>query len=274
MPHAPRYDEPFYWWGPGWAPRASLGFADLIRNGTIAPASGALLWAALARRRSLAVIGGPSGLGKSTLLWALRDLLPPGSRRLYPRGCFETFAFLDDPAIEPRNSVLLLNEISPHLPVYTWGPAVARVLEAAEQGFALLGAAHAESVTGFVALLSGSPLRIPPRRVAAFEFIALLEPTPAVESGRRVTNVWRLRPARDGVMVETLYQDWEEGSALDGGFVAGLTAFDAFPAGELERRRALLADLQLGVLADLPVDLPGPGDKNGADRATPGRLSP
>ena len=52
------------------------------------------------------------------MLTALLDFLPPRTHRIYPRGCFETFAFLSDPAISPRESVLLINEISPHLPVY------------------------------------------------------------------------------------------------------------------------------------------------------------
>ena len=97
----PRYEEPFAWWGPGWQAPAPRGIADFLRDETIDSWSAANLWAALARRRSLAVVAGGSGVGKTTLLTALLDFLPPGTRRVYLRGCFETFAFLSDPTIEP-----------------------------------------------------------------------------------------------------------------------------------------------------------------------------
>ncbi len=143
---------------------APRDIAELLRDETIDSWTAANLWAALARRRSLAVIAGASGVGKTTLLTALLDFLPPRTRRIYPRGCFETFAFLSDPAISPRESALLINEISPHLPVYLWGPAVGRILEAAQRGFTLLATAHADSVHDLVGALTGSPLHIPAAR--------------------------------------------------------------------------------------------------------------
>ena len=140
-------------------------------------------------------------MGKTTLLTALLDFLPPNTRRVYPRGCFETFAFLSDPAINPSQTALLINEISPHLPVYLWGPAVGRILEAAQRGFMLLATAHADSVHEFVGALTGSPLRIPMARAAAFEFVVVMERDESNLSGRRVRGVWRLEPTRDGVAV-------------------------------------------------------------------------
>src|SRR5215217_8012988 len=112
--------------------------AELLRDETIDAWTAANLWAALARRRSLTVVAGASGVGKTTLLTALLDFLPQGARRIYVRGCFETFAFLADPTINPGETTLLINEMSPHLPVYLWGPAVGRVLEATQRGFNLL----------------------------------------------------------------------------------------------------------------------------------------
>ena len=202
MSRGPRYEEPFYWWGPGWETPAPRDIGDLLRDGTIDIATASLLWAALARRRSLAIVAGPSGTGKTTLLSALIALLPAGTRRVYPRGCFETFAFLSDPAIMPERTALLVNEISPHLPVYLWGPGVARVLAATERGFCVLATAHATSIAEFVGGLIGSPLRLPAPLVAALEFVAILEHTDASASGRRVREVCRLRQSRGGVAVE------------------------------------------------------------------------
>jgi energy-coupling factor transporter ATP-binding protein EcfA2 len=201
--HAVRYETPYHWWGPGPAPPAPLALRDLLRNGTIDVECASTLWAGLAQRQSLTVIGGPSGLGKSTLLHAVLPALPEPTQRLYLRGCFETFAFQDDLRCVPSNSALLVNEISPHLPIYLWGPAVQRTLEARDAGYQILATAHGRSFLEFAASLTGSPLRVPARLLAAFGLVALLEPAPGA-TGRRVTELWQLSPSRDGVSLDRL----------------------------------------------------------------------
>ncbi|MDQ3226400.1 MAG: hypothetical protein M3Q50_07205 [Chloroflexota bacterium] len=195
------YDKPFYWWGPGWGARPELRLADLLRDGTLDSWQGAWLWAALARRTSLVVISEASGAGKTTLLTALLELLPPAIHRIYPRGSFESFAFLADPAVPPNETVLLVNELSPHLPVYLWGAAVARLLDAVDCGFQVLATAHAATAPQFIGMLTGSPLHLPAPRVAAFELVVVLEASAKNESERRVGEIWWLQPARDGVVL-------------------------------------------------------------------------
>lgn len=231
----PRYDEPFHWWGPGWDSPDPRGIAALLRDGTLDPQIGAVLWAAMARRSSLAVAAGPSGAGKTTVLTALLEFLPAETRRIYLRGSFETFAFLSDPTVVPSASALLVNEISPHLPIYLWGPAVARALTAAERGFSLLATAHADSVAEFVGLLTGSPLRVPTSLAAAFEFLVFLDRSAATPSGRRVREVSRLTRTTSGIAFEPLSTDrrW-------------------FPEPELRERQQILGHLRLGRLAALP----------------------
>ena len=238
----PHYDEPFHWWGPGWDAPPVPSIGDLLRDGTIDSGTAAVLWSALARRRSLAVIAGPSGAGKTMVLTALLAFLPANTRRIYLRGCFETFAFLSDPAIDPAQTALLINEISPHLPVYLWGPAVAGVLEAADVGFALLATAHAASVPEFVATMTGSPLRIAAPRVAAFEFVVALEKSAASEGGHRVGGLWRLSRTRDGVSIVAAAPHGipQESPPL------------WFPERELQQRRRQLIDLRDGRLDRLP----------------------
>ena len=229
------------------------GIAELLRDETVDSWTAANLWAALARRRSLAVIAGASGAGNTTLLTALLDFLPPHTRRIYPRGCFETFTFLSDPAISPQESALLINEISPHLPVYLWGPAVGRILEAAQRGFALLTTSHADSVLDLVGALTGSPLHIPARQTAAFEFVAVLERHEANRSGRAVHGVWRLRPTRDGVAIAQMRT---APTAYD---ISYKTPTDDrapetwFPPQELARRQRFLEDLRDRRIAQLPI---------------------
>ncbi len=206
MTNPARYDAPYHWWGPGPAPPTPLTLRDLVLNGTIDAECAATLWASLTQRRSLTVIGGPSGLGKSSLLHALLPALPDGAHRLYLRGCYETFAFGNDPRFTPTTTTLLANEISPHLPIYLWGPAVQRTLDAGLAGYQILATAHGRSVMEFAASLTGSPLRIPARLLAAVGLVTLLEPAPDGE-GRRVTGLWQLSAARDGVAIDRLAPD-------------------------------------------------------------------
>jgi energy-coupling factor transporter ATP-binding protein EcfA2 len=250
----PRYEEPFAWWGPGWQAPAPRGIADVLRDETIDCRTAANLWAALARRQSLVVVSGASGVGKTTLLTALLDFLPSDTRRVYLRGCFETFAFLSDSTINPRETALMINEISPHLPVYLWGPAVERILETAQRGFMLLATAHADSVHDFVGALTGSPLHIRAAQTAAIELVVVLDRDEEKQSGRRVRGIWRLEPTREGVAIARLA-------------LIGLGEHDIsrepladypnplmwFPQPELARRQRILEDLRDQRIAHLPI---------------------
>ncbi|HYN89250.1 MAG TPA: hypothetical protein VER55_11995 [Ardenticatenaceae bacterium] len=220
-----------------------------MHDETIDSWTGANLWAALARRRSLAVVAGGSGVGKTTLLTALLDVLPSPTRRIYLRGCFETFTFVTDSTIVPGETALLINEISPHLPVYMWGPAVSRVLGAAQRGFALLATAHADSVQELVGALTGSPLHVPAAETSAFQFVVVLERNEEGRSGRRVRGVWRLRPTRDGVAMDQL----TAASLLHNISQEIPTTQDWFPNQELLRRQRALEDLRDRRIARLPV---------------------
>lgn len=212
--------------------------ADLLRDGTIDPWTAAHIWAALARRQSLSVIGGQSGIGKTTLLTALCELLPPETRRVYIRGCYEDFAFLRDPRIDPRHTALMVNELSPHLPVYLWGPGVAEVFEATRQGFMVLATAHAQSALEFVGSLTGGPLRLPPTLVAAIAVVVGLGIDPET-SRRRATGVWRLQKTRRGISVDRLASSPHQRERAT-------SADEWFPAPEIDTRARLLAELMTG----------------------------
>jgi hypothetical protein len=258
VPPTTRYDRPFHWWGPGWDRPAPRDLADLLRDDTLDPTTAALLWSALCRRQSLAVIGGRAGLGKTTLLTALLPLLPVDTRHIYLRGCFEPFAFLDDLAIDPSQTALLINEISPHLPVYLWGPGVSRALHAAQRGFTILATAHGESVHQFVASLTGSPLRISATSLAAFDLVAILEPSSATASGRRLSELWRLEATRDGLTVDRVdiatYANHDVDPGL-GAHPAIVTAVrQLFPAHEIIARCRHLRALRDGIIDRLPPE--------------------
>ncbi|MFN8676451.1 MAG: hypothetical protein U0Z70_08760 [Thermomicrobiales bacterium] len=223
MTPSPRYEAPYHWWGPGPAPPESLTLRDLILSGVLDVDCAAKLWASVAGHLSLTVIGGPSGLGKSTMVQALLPALSQSARRVYLRGCYESFAFQDDPSFLPATTVLLVNEISPHLPIYLWGPAVQRTLAAGEAGYQIVATAHGRSVLEFAASLTGSPLRIPARELAALGLVALMEPAVG-GGGRRVTGLWQLSAARDGVSIDRLGADNLPAGVCAGQFAAAHAA--------------------------------------------------
>ena len=235
---------------------------DLIGDGTLPVEAAALLWALLARRASIVVAAGPSGAGKTTLLTALLDFLPPGTRRLYLRGCYEPFAFLDDPTMKPDASYLLVNEISAHLPVYLWGPGVRRLLQAAGQGFGLAATMHARSTVELVQTLTGYPLRVPAAEVAAFQVAVILDAWLTAEGIRREVRSVAALVAADagGLRIADLVSrsarggdcthDWEAAATLvtrPGGGFSGLERELAGRAACLEtlRSSAAIAGLSL-----------------------------
>lgn len=235
------YSAPFLWWGPVWEPPPVRSLAELIQDGVLTPAVAALLWGMLARRASIIVAAGPRGVGKTTLLSALLDCYPATSRRFYLRGCYESFAFLDDPTVDPGHSLLLVNEISSHLPAYLWGPGVRRLLQAAGRDFTFAATAHAGSIEEQIGQLAGYPLRVPMSELAAINLVVLLAP-PGTAAGRwRVEQVWSLAQAgRQGLTVAALV-DAGELSPSANQPVADQPLIP--PAAEIERRTELLAGL-------------------------------
>jgi hypothetical protein len=251
MSARPSYAQPFHWWGPGWGTPNERRIGDLLRDGTLDPRTAALIWAALDRRFSLVVLAGGSGVGKTTLLSALLDLLPENTRRVYLRGCFETFAFLADVAVVPDQTTLLINEISPHLPVYLWGPAMARTLKLREHGFALLATAHGESAEEFIGSLTGSPLRVPVADIAAFDLGVVLAAQASGIEVRRVTDLVRLHRTRDGLRLERAPHPSPRDISHEPNNNSDLTP-NWFPASEIRDRARLLCQLRDGHISQLP----------------------
>jgi energy-coupling factor transporter ATP-binding protein EcfA2 len=182
--------------------RDYLSVFDLIDAGTIDPPVAALLWELIARRSSIVVIAGPSGAGKTTLLTALADFLPPAERLLPVRGVFDPLSFLDDPTVEPAGMTVMVNEISPHLPVYLWGPGVGRLLTSRRR-FRVFATAHASSARDLVAQLAGYPLRVPLAGVARLDVVVRIEAWKASGKIRRaVTEITAFDLSeRDGIVL-------------------------------------------------------------------------
>lgn len=179
---------------------------DLIGDGVLGPPVAALIWALLIRRSSMVVVAGASGTGKTTLLTALLDLLPGGEDRIYLRGSYEPFDFLGESAVEPARTTLLVNEISPHLPMYLWGAGVRRLFAAGRSGFQILATAHATGAQELVGVFAGYPLRIPTAEITALQIVVVVDAWLEGEHvRRRVVEVTGLEATvRGGVMLQPL----------------------------------------------------------------------
>jgi len=237
------------WWGPVWSRAHPRSVVELLRDGTLDAATAAVLWTVIATRSSLIVAAGPSGAGKTTVLTALLDCLPPASERIYLRGRYESFAW--EEGAEAAKSVLLVNEISPHLPIYLWDGGVRRLIDAADRGFQVLATAHATTVEELAFSLAGYPTRIRTPDLAALGVVAFLDAR--VEGDvveRRVRRVVALTRSADGrgleatVLVERGAVDVPRVMAWLG--LRGDLRSPAAIADDRERRRAWLEDYGAG----------------------------
>lgn len=180
------------WWGPFGAVGPALTLVDLVAGGILTVQHAAWLWTEVEQGRSVCIAAGPSGAGKTTILTCLVDAIPLARHRIYLRGMYETFAFRRQ--IEPDQAVLLVNEISPHLPVYCWGDAVRGVLQCARDGFQMLSTIHAATVKELVHQLAARPLRISPALISELGVVVFVDAKRSDEGKveRRVREFVRL----------------------------------------------------------------------------------
>jgi len=147
-----------------------LSIVQIIAAGSMSPRLASLLWLAMERGASVIVAAGPPGAGKTVTLTALLAFTPPETVGYFTRGVGETFHL---PPLNPSHpTYILINEISDHLPVYTWGPYARRAFELMAQGYSLASTMHAETVEEVLGQLT--ELGIPPSHLACLDLVITL----------------------------------------------------------------------------------------------------
>ena len=188
-------EEPFGWWGWHWQPPVPMSIMQIVEAGSADTGIMALVWAMMARRASILVAAEPPMAGKTTTLTALLDLMPPNTRRIYLRGHYETFEFVNQPGIVPAQTYVLANEMSDHLAVYLWGSRVYKMFELIEKGYAIGSTMHAETVDDVMAILDSDPLNVPARWIARLTLVVNLYISSTYSrSVRRFNTVHMLMP--------------------------------------------------------------------------------
>jgi len=185
---------------------------ELIRAGTLDAELAAYLWLLVEARVPIVVAAEARGVGKSTLLLALLDFLPPSVSLVELAGEDETFDWLpqaselgwpgvarpatDGEPVRAETTVLYVAELSDHTPAYTWGPAARVAVRAASIGYGLAATIHADSLDEVFDALRQPPVRLADDELSHLGVVLVLRRVGA--GRRRVVAAHYVRPvARD-----------------------------------------------------------------------------
>ena len=205
-----------------------LTITELILAHTIDADLAALVWLLLDANVPLVVAAGPPLTGKSTLLHALLAFLPPEVRVRELAGYFEDFAWMPEARqlgwrsegpgpgdlIRPRGpattttsglrttdesaarslgaTVLLAEELSDHLPMYTWGEQARLAVRAIGKGYGFAATIHADSLEDVFAELGSWAVGLGQDELSMLGVVLVMRRVS--EDGRRVVAAHYVRP--------------------------------------------------------------------------------
>jgi hypothetical protein len=194
------------WWADWMFRRIDNNFSilDIVKFGTIDFKLAGLLWLLMEHRASVMVAAGPIWAGKTTLLHALLDFLPPGIEQVSLRGYEEDFRSLGND--KPENTYLVTEEISNHSYEYLWGYQVAKAFELLPKGYALGGTIHARNIREVASILNA--LGVPLPLIAGLGVVITLQVTRGRsfddEPIRYVDSVNTVRLTKDALIAQKL----------------------------------------------------------------------
>jgi hypothetical protein len=223
-------NQPVSWWGWHWTPSMPMSIAEIIKAGSMSPRLAAAFWVAMERGASLIVAADPPTAGKTTTLTALLPFTLPNTAAYFTRGIGEAFGLPPPSTTHP--TYMLINEMSDHLPVYTWGSYARRAFELLDQGYSLATTMHANSPTDVLAILE-EDLAIPRRLISHLTFIVSLHLGYRGSMVRRVAKLTFLRPDVVRGFAPVTLARWNPEA----------DTFSIFPSAEARREYARWADL-------------------------------
>jgi hypothetical protein len=204
-------------WPPWWGLRVdeNLSILDVVSSGAIDFKLAGLLWLFMEHRASVLVAAGPSFAGKTTILHALLDFLPPDIKQVTLAGYGDDFKFLGGGP--PEKTYLVTEEISNHSYEYLWGHQVVKAFELMPKGYALGGTVHARNLKEVAYVLHA--LGVPASLLARLDLVITLQVARGryydEEPVRRVDMVSTFSLTKEGLIAHLLAGR----PSLDGGFV-------------------------------------------------------
>jgi hypothetical protein len=183
-----------------------LSILDLVNSGTIDCKLAGLLWIIMEHRASVLVAAGPSYAGKTTLLNALLDFLPPGLQRITLQGSYEDFNFTEKSL--PEKTYMMAEEISNHgFLEYMWGFKAVRAFKLMSRGYALGSTIHARNSQEVLYILHkylGLPLEVLSRLGIVVNLQAVAGQGYYDEPIRRVKSVDLILPSPEGLAIQVI----------------------------------------------------------------------
>ena len=150
-----------------------LSILDVIKFGTVDYKTAGLFWLLMEQRASAIVAAGPAWVGKTTLLNALLDFVPPGVELCYLQGFYEDFSQLA--TRKPENTYLVAEEISNHQYEYLWGHQVVKAFNFISKGHALGTTTHARNIKEVAYILNA--LGVTPENIARVGLVVTMQVT-------------------------------------------------------------------------------------------------
>lgn len=161
-------NRPTSWWGWNWEPPTPMSIIELIEAGNMDSRIAALFWVAMERGASLIMAADPPHSGKTTTLSALLGFTKPDTAVYFTQGQGEQFLL---PSVsDAYDTYILVNEMSDHIPVYTWDQHARRCFDLLADGYRLATTMHDHTVEGVLAQLERE-LSISKRQLANLTFV-------------------------------------------------------------------------------------------------------
>lgn len=152
-----------------------MSLTEILKAGNMPPRLAVMFWLAMERGASIIVAADPPSAGKTATLTALLSLTPPDTVVYFTRGIGETFDL--PPGNDRYPTYILVNEMSDHLPVYTWDSYARRAFELLAEGYSLATTVHADTVEEVLTILR-EDIGVPPEHIARLTFIVPLAVSP------------------------------------------------------------------------------------------------
>jgi hypothetical protein len=168
-----------------------------------------MFWIGMERGASIIVSAEPPNSGKTTTVSALLPFTPPDTLVYFTRGQGEPFAL---PVLaDSYPTYILINELSNHIPVYTWDDNARRAFELLSQGYRLASTMHDDTVEGVLKQL-GEDLAIPKNHLAHLTFVVQMYIGQVYPPIRRCLEVALLQSdGTDGMNTRTV-ATWDMGA--------------------------------------------------------------
>ena len=173
---------------PTYSLENSLSILELVKNGMMDIKIAALLWCLAEQKASFIIAAPPRLAGKTTVLNSILQLTPMWFKIVSIDASQSDFSEIK--LTKPRDTYILVHEISDHLPIYLWGTKVKTIFQYVAQGYSLASTMHAESPNSIINQLSSDPICIEKHLMGSLDIIINLYMHEDVEGKTR--RIWKI----------------------------------------------------------------------------------